>query len=204
MLRFPDVPRYLIGYATVLGFNSCLYMWINLHFTILGFEIWLIVFTLANLYICFRTLETLALSLPMPTIVEVDSAPEVEQIEQTDREDFNEANHQRFERVDFWMQHHREDWKESSFGRDQLCEGVGINRHLILQCVRSQGYYSIHEYINTYRIAELKRMIARGEAHNLRECLDAGFGTLKTARSSFEKVTGMTLDQAFEQVQHKS
>ena len=195
MLRFPDVPRYLSAYATLLGLSSCLYLWVILRFTILNFEIWLIVFTLANLYICFRSLETIAISLPMPVITEVQTEPKEKQDEPDNLEDFNETNLHLFKRIEYWMQHHRNEWKDNTFGRDQLCEGVGINRHLILQCVRSQGYYNIHEYINTYRITELKRMIARGEATNLRECLDAGFGTVKTARTCFEKITGGTLDE---------
>lgn len=199
MLRYPDIPPYLFAYATVLGLNSCLYVWIIFRFTILGFEVWIIVFTLANIYICLRALETLALSLPMPVMKEVEEEPQVEQIEQADRVDFNEANQRRFERLEFWMQHHRDEWKDYTFGRDQLCEGVGINRHLVLQCVRSQGYYNIHEYINTYRIDEIKRMVMKGQVHTLTECLDAGFGTIKTARSCFEKVTGGSLDDFLSQ-----
>ena len=169
-----------------------------------SFEVWLTLFTCANLYMCLRTLESLALTLPQPEIKVVEEKPAEVQEEEDEEEDFNEANLQRFQTLEYWMQHNRDAWKEYTFGRDQLCAGTGINRHLALQCVRSQGYNNIHDYINAYRIAELQRMLSHGEVNNLRDCLDAGFGTLKTARSSFEKVTGMTLDQAFEQVQHKS
>ena len=54
------------------------------------------------------------------------------------------------------------------------------------------------------RLAVVRAMLSHGEVNNLRDCLDAGFGTLKTARSSFEKVTGKTLDEAYEQVQRKN
>ena len=143
---------------------------------------------------CFRTLETLALSLPKPEMKAVEEEPATIVAEEGREEDFNEANRLRFERIEFWMQHHHDEWKDYTFGRDQLCTAVGLNRHLLLQSVRSQGYNNIHEYINTYRIAELQRMIARGEVRTLGACQDAGFGTIKTARSSFEKVTGGSLD----------
>lgn len=194
MLRMPDTPRYLTGYAVALGLSACIYVGVSIRFNIVFFEVWLSLFTLTNLYMFFRVLETLALGLPKPEMREVEEEPEVMEIAKTDQEDFNEANQQRFGRLEFWMQHHHDEWKSNDFGRDQLCEATGINRHLALQSLRSQGYNNVHDYINTYRIAELQRMIRYGEAKNLRECLDAGFGTVKTARNCFEKVTGETLD----------
>ena len=144
---------------------------------------------------CLRSLETIALSLPRPEMQVVDVEPVLEENED-DEEDFNEANIRRFERTEFWMQHHRDVWKENTFGRDQLCEATGINRHLLLQSVRSQGHNNIHDYINAYRVKELQRMITAGEARTLSECLEAGFGTIKTARSSYEKVTNESLDDS--------
>lgn len=203
MLRYPHVPRYLQVYAFVLGISSCLYVWLILRFTVPAFEIWVVIFTLANLYMCLRTLETLAISLPQPEIKVVEEKPADVQEPEDEEEDFNEANLQRFQTLEYWMQHNRDAWKEYTFGRDQLCAGTGINRHLALQSVRSQGYNNIHDYINAYRIAELQRMLSHGEVTSLRDCLDAGFGTLKTARNSFEKITGRSLDEVFEQAQKK-
>lgn len=194
MLRIPDVPHYLFGYATLLGLNSCLYLWLVISFTVGEFELWLVVFTLANLYICLRELETMAIHLPKPVIEAVGEAPEVNVIEQTDREDFNEANRQRFERVEFWMQHNRDAWKDFTFSRDNLCENTGINRHLLLQALRSQGYNNVHEYINAYRVEELKRLVANKQIQSMKDCMDAGFGTIKTARAAFLRVQGETLD----------
>ena len=194
MLRYPHVPRYLQIYAFCLGLSSCLYFWVIVQFSVTLFEVWIVLFTLANIYMCLRSLETIALSLPRPEIQVVEAEPTIAD-DGEEQEDFNEANFHRFERAEFWMQHHRDAWKDNTFGRDQLCEATGINRHLLLQSVRSQGYNNIHDYINVYRVNELQRMIDTGEAHNLTECLDAGFGTVKTARSCFEKVTGTTLDE---------
>ena len=194
LLHQPDIPRYIVAYCIALGVSSCIFMWLSVDYSLSLFEVWLFIMTLQNLYMCFRTLETLALSLPKPVMRAVEEEPAAAVAEEGREEDFNEANRLRFERIEFWMQHHHDEWKDYTFGRDQLCAAVGLNRHLLLQSVRSQGYYNIHEYINTYRIAELQRMITRGEVRTLGACQDAGFGTVKTARSSFEKVTGGTLD----------
>ena len=194
LLQHPDIPRYLVAYTFGLCLSSCIFVWLTLDYSLWLLIVWLVILTLQNLYMCFRTLETLALSLPKPEMKAVEEEPATIVAEEGREEDFNEANRLRFERIEFWMQHHHDEWKDYTFGRDQLCTAVGLNRHLLLQSVRSQGYNNIHEYINTYRIAELQRMIARGEVRTLGACQDAGFGTIKTARSSFEKVTGGSLD----------
>ena len=194
MLRYAEVPGYIYGYSFALGISSCYYLWLIIKFEVWEFEIWLIFFTLVNLYLCLRELETIARALPRPVMEVVEEAPAVDEIEKTDHEDFNEANRQRFERVEFWMQHNREAWKDFTFGRDTLCDATGINRHLMLQALRSQGYNNVHEYINAYRIYELQRMVEHRQITNVKDCLDAGFGSLKTARASFLRVTGTSLD----------
>ena len=84
---------------------------------------------------------------------------------------------------------------DSTFGRDRLCQEVGLNRHLVLQSVRSQGFNNVHDYIGSFRVAELKRMIARGEVNTLNDTLAAGFGTTQTVRACFLKAEGITLDE---------
>lgn len=195
-----DVPRYIKGYSVVLGLSVLFYMVVTIHYTPVLLLTYIAIFTLLNAYLAFRTLETMAISLPKPVIETVVEEPTEEVIEKAEKEDFNEANLQRFRRVEFWMQNHREEWKDNTFGRDKLCEATGINRHLTLQCLRSQGYNNVHDYINSYRIAELKRMIKYGEATNLTECMDAGFGTVKTVRTCFEKMEGEKLDAYLERV----
>ena len=198
LLRQPHVPRYLYYYALMLCVISCYYFWLIVRFTVLDFKIWISLFTCANVYMCLRSLESLALTLPQPTIKVVEGEPDFSgtaAIEEDKEEDFNEANQKRFECLEYWMQHHSNEWKEYTFGRDQLCAGAGMNRHLVLQCVRSQGYNNIHDYINAYRINEILRMISHGEVRSVRDCMDAGFGTLKTARICFERVTGKNLDE---------
>lgn len=205
ILRLPrkmskaNVPTYLKAYTTMLGFNALLYVVITfLPFNKLLNIICLSIFTLLNLYLCLRALESMALELPKPKPTLIEHEPEEAEIRQSEY-DFNEANQKRFERVEHWMQHHQEQWRDNTFGRDILCRETGFNRHLLLQCIRSQGYNNVHEYINSYRIKEVKRLIQSGQATTLTECLTAGFGAIKTLRSCFEREEGQTVDNFLDQ-----
>lgn len=198
LTRHADVPRYLIGYCVMMGLSVVFYTYVSVVYDVLLLAVYIVLFTLLNLYLLFRTLETIALQLPRPVISEVTEEPE-EIDKEREAEDFNEANLRRFQRINFWMQHHKGEWKDSTFGRDRLCTLVGLNRHLVLQSIRSQGFNNVHDYINSFRVAELKRMIARGEVNTLNDTLGAGFGTTQTVRSCFLKVEGVTLDEYLRQ-----
>ena len=198
MVRHANVPRYLLGYCTALGMSVLFYLYVILFYDVKLLIIYHLIFTILNLYLVFRTLETIALELPLPALETVETAPDEAEVEKAEREDFNEANLQRFHRVEYWMQNHRDAWTDSSFGRDRLCLEVGYNRHLLLQCLRSQGYNNIHDYISRYRVEELKRLIQRGQVQSANEAADAGFGTSKTARNCFQRMEGTSLDAYLE------
>lgn len=196
--RHANVPRYLLGYCFAMGLSVVFYTYIAIVFDVTLLAVYVILFSILNLYLMLRTLETIALQLPRPVINEVSEEQEAKSKEQ-EEEDFNEANLYRFQRINFWMQNHREEWKDSTFGRDRLCQEVGYNRHLVLQSVRSQGFNNVHDFISSFRVAELKRMIARGEVKTLSDTLAAGFGTTQTVRACFLKVEGTTLDEYLKQ-----
>ncbi len=192
-LTHTEFPRYLIGYSVVLGMSAIFYAVICvIKFNLLLASIYVVIFTVLNLYLCMRTLESMALELPKPTITTVEKKPSERDLEK--EKDFNELNQKRFERMEHWMQHNVEEWKDYTFGRDNLCRQVGINRHMMLECVRSKGFNNVHDYITIYRIAELKRMIKSGEVSTLTECQYAGFGTTKTVRNCFLKFEGIQIE----------
>lgn len=195
MVHKTNIPSYLIGYCLCLGFSVVFFTIVSILYNPTALMIYIIIFTLLNLYLAFRTLEEMAIHLPQPALIKVQEEPTEDIVEKAEKEDFNEANLLRFKRLEFWMQNHKKEWTDNTFGRDRLCEAVGYNRHLILQCVRSQGYNNVHDYINRYRIEELKQLISRGKITALGEVVDAGFGTIQTARSCFLKMEGITLDE---------
>lgn len=195
MVHKTDIPSYLIGYCLCLGFSVVFFTAVSILYNPTALMIYITIFTLLNLYLAFRTLEEMAIHLPQPALIEVQEEPTEDIVEKAEKEDFNEANLLRFKRIEFWMQNHKKEWTDNTFGRDRLCEAVGYNRHLVLQCVRSQGYNNVHDYINRYRIEELKQLISKGKITALGEVVDAGFGTIQTARSCFLKMEGITLDE---------
>lgn len=207
MARHTGVPRFLLGYCIALSLSVVFYTYVAIFYDLTLIAVYIVLFTVLNLYLVFRTLESIALQMPRPAIpaltdsplkdgdVQHDASPLKEDMEASSCLDFNEANLHRFQRINFWMQTHKKEWKDSSFGRDRLCTEVGLNRHLVLQSVRSQGFNNVHDYISSFRVAELKRMIARGEVNTLNDTLDAGFGTVQTVRACFLKAEGITLDE---------
>lgn len=190
-----DIPIYLIAYCSWLGCLFVFYGFVTIFYSPLLMIIYVILFTLSNLYLFLRVLESLATVLPKPPIVQVQEEPELINVKEDDDENFNEMNLQRFRRMEFWMQNHTDDWNDSSFGRDKLCTEVGYNRHLVLQAVRSQGYNNVHDYITRYRIEELKRLVQSGEIRTMSETSKVGFGSPSTARSCFERLEGGSLDE---------
>jgi AraC-like DNA-binding protein len=189
-VREIHIPVFLKAYGVATGLVSAFLVVVAVHFSMLLFIIYVILFTLTNLYLFCRTLETTALSLPQPDISAVESKPQLTKDEQ---DDFNKANRRRFEMVEFYMQN-QQPWRDNLFGRDRLCEQVGINRHLLLQCLRSQGYNNIHEYINRYRVEGIRRGLSSGSIRSLSDCLGMGFGSLQTARNSFQRMGLGSLD----------
>ena len=190
-----DFPSYLIGYCVTLGISVVFFTVVSILYNPTALMAYVIIFTMLNLYLAFRTLEEMAIHLPQPALIAVEEEPTEDIVNKAEKEDFNEANLLRFKRIEFWMQNHKEEWTDNTFGRDRLCEAVGYNRHLVLQSVRSQGYNNVHEYINRYRIELLKLLISKGRISALGEVVDAGFGTIQTARSCFLKMEGITLDE---------
>ena len=202
-LTHVEYPHYLIGYSLLLGLNTVFFLVIAFDYHTSLIMVYAILFTFLNAYLCFRVLETLAMELPKPIIVEVESAPSDEELKKSEA-DFNEANRQRFQRMEYWMQKHVDVWTESTFNRDDLCRETGLNRHNMLQTVRSQGYNNVHEYINRYRVDELKRRIRQGSVTSLNECLDVGFGAVKTVRACFLRLDGESLDLYMQRYAHNA
>lgn len=200
------MPSYLTGYCTGLGLSGILYLVVSIWYSVYGLCVYLVVFTLLNLYLVFRTLENMAMHLPLPDI-DVPAADEADDMdnhgekEAANKEDFNEMNLHRYHRVQYWMQHNIKAWTDSNFTRDRLCEETGINRQLMLQCLRSQGHNNVHDYLTLYRIEELKRLVLSGDIRQVSDCFLAGFGTVKTARTCFKRLEGQHLDDFISQHQ---
>lgn len=195
-------PISLIAYTAVLLLSMVMYLYTALNYTPYLLCGYVVVFTLLNFFWVCHAMSVLIVKVPHPDVMEPVSERSVrEEIqgvvqegEETKETDFNEMNLKRYQRVQAWMQKNKDSWTNNGFTRDRLCEETGINRQLMLQCLRSQGHNNIHEYITTYRVEELKRLISLGRIRVVADCDLVGFGTPKTARSCFERIEGTALD----------
>lgn len=195
-------PMLLLAYTVVLVLSVVLYLYTALNYTPMLLCAWIVVFTLVNFFWVCHSMETLIVKIPHPSInqgvkvaeEQTEDSTEVQE-ESKQQADFNELNNARYLKVQIWMRQNKDKWMSNGFTRDKLCEETGINRQLLLQCLRSQGHNNVHEYITVYRVEELKRLIARGEVTTVTDSLLVGFGAVKTARLCFERIEGQSLDE---------
>ena len=148
------------------------------------------------MFMFFSILKPAIQGFSYPDIRPVKEPPTPEAISKSERDDFNEANLQRFEAMEYIMQTDKP-YLDCLFNREKLCRLAGFNRHLVLQSLRSQGYNDIHEYISRYRVTELKRLILDGSITDLRQHERVGFLTLKTAINNFERYENQDLTEWF-------
>lgn len=202
-LAFKTVfPVSLIAYLVVLLLSIILYLYTALNYHPLLLCAYMVLFTMVNFFWVCHSMETLIVRIPHPDIsldvdeqeALVESVPEADAVDEQRQADFNETNLRRYRMVQIWMQRNRDKWMSNGFTRDRLCDETGINRQLMLQCLRSQGHNNVHEYITAYRVQELKRLISRGEVSSVADALVVGFGSIKTARMCFERIEGRGLD----------
>ncbi len=199
-------PVSVLTYIVVLLLSMLFYLYTAVNYNPTHLCAYIISFTVINFFWVCHSMEELVKIPVAPVTTEQEECTEAKAVlytsptcegEQEDdqEEDFNELNRQRYVLVQTWMHHNRDKWTTNGFTRDLLCRETGINRQLMLQCLRSQGHYNVHEYITTYRVHELKRLIVRGEVNTLADTLVVGFGSIKTARQCFERIEGLELDE---------
>lgn len=196
LARTLQFPPDLIAYATVLGIVSLFFVTITISFNLTALVCYMLLFTLVNMFLFFRILRPSVQSISYPAIKPIEQPPTEEELTKAELSDFNAANLHRFEAMEYLMQQEKP-YLDNLFNRDKLCRMAGFNRHLVLQSLRSQGYNDVHEYINRYRVAELKRLVIAGTICELRQHEKAGFRTLKTAASNFERFEGRDLQEWF-------
>ncbi len=206
-LAFKTVfPVSVIAYIVVLSLSVIFYLYAALNYSPLLLCIYIVFFTVLNFFWVCHSIEMLIEILPTPDITMEEAEPvslvqeEGEDLDEDgqDQADFNEVNLRRYKQVQVWMHHNREVWMNNGFNRDRLCKETGINRQLMLQCMRSQGHNNVHEYITAYRVQELKRLVARGVITTMADTLVVGFGSIKTARVCFERIEKCDLDEYLE------
>lgn len=197
LVRSMQLPNDLIAYGGALGIVSLFFVTITIHFDLVMLTIYMVLFTLVNMFLFFRILRPTVEAISYPDFRQVENPPTKEVITQSEADDFNEANLHRFEVMEYVMQH-EQPFVDCNFNRERLCRLAGFNRHMALQSLRSQGYNDIHEYIMRYRVAELRRRIEAGEITDLKDVTEVGFRSLRSATTCFERYENQDLQVYFE------
>lgn len=202
LVRSMQLPSDLMAYGAALGIVSLFFVVITVEFNLVLLTIYILLFTLVNMFLFFRILRPTVEAISYPDFRQVETPPTREEITQSEVDDFNEANLHRFEMMEYVMQHDSP-YLDCNFNRERLCRLAGFNRHMALQSLRSQGYNDIHEYIMRYRVAEFKHRIESGEITDLKQVVDVGFRTPKTAITCFERYEGKEFQAFWETHQKK-
>lgn len=197
LARRMEIPSDLIAYGSALGLVCVLFVVVTVRFSLVLLTVYMLLFTLVNMFLFFRILRPTVNSISYPDFRQVETPPTKEEITQSEAADFNEANLHRFEVMEYIMQHERP-YTDDTFNRERLCRLAGFNRHVALQSLRSQGYNDIHEYISRYRVAELRRLIEMGKVTDLKQVTMVGFRSPRTAVVGFERYENLDLSAFLE------
>lgn len=86
-------------------------------------------------------------------------------------------------------------WKESGLTLADLAERLSTSPHKLSEVLNTQLGQTFFDFVNGYRVREVQRRIAAGEARNvtmLSLALDAGFASKSTFNLVFKKLTSQT------------
>lgn len=81
------------------------------------------------------------------------------------------------------------------FNMEMLSEAIGVNKNYVSQVINSRFGYNYFNYVNYYRVEEVKRRIMspENEAYTiLAVAFDSGFNSKASFNSIFKKFTGIT------------
>lgn len=86
-------------------------------------------------------------------------------------------------------------WQDSELTLADLADRLSTTPHKLSEVLNSQLGQSFYDFVNGYRVREVQRRIAAGEAQRLRMltlALDAGFASKSTFNQAFKKHTNQT------------
>ncbi len=86
-------------------------------------------------------------------------------------------------------------WLDPDLTIEELSAQLAVARHHITQIINEQLGKNFYRFVNEYRVEEVKRKIAGGEADRLSllgVALDAGFNSKSTFNEAFKSILGTT------------
>jgi AraC-like DNA-binding protein len=89
----------------------------------------------------------------------------------------------------------KEPWRESNLTLADLAAELGTTPHKLSEVLNSEVGQTFYDFVNGYRVREVQRRIAAGEARSLkmlRLAFDAGFASKSTFNEVFKRHTSQT------------
>jgi AraC-like DNA-binding protein len=86
-------------------------------------------------------------------------------------------------------------WLDADLTIEDLAFGLGVPRHHLTQVINDGLGKNFYRYVNEYRVEEVKRKIAQGEAERLSilgVALDSGFNSKSAFNTAFKGIMGFT------------
>ncbi|MFZ4616065.1 MAG: helix-turn-helix domain-containing protein [Rectinemataceae bacterium] len=86
-------------------------------------------------------------------------------------------------------------WLDADLTIEDLALGLGVPRHHLTQVINDGLGKNFYRYVNEYRVEEVKRKIAQGEAERLSilgTALDSGFNSKSAFNTAFKGIKGFT------------
>ena len=127
--------------------------------------------------------------LPVPARVLEAGAPRYERSGLTDREA------ERLRDALTAVMDEERPWQDSGLTLADLATRLSTSPHKLSEVLNSQLHQTFYDFVNGYRVQEVQRRIAAGEAHQvtiLSLALDAGFASKSTFNLVFKKHTSQT------------
>jgi AraC-like DNA-binding protein len=86
-------------------------------------------------------------------------------------------------------------WVDSGLNLQDLADFCGMSRHNLTEVINRSFEKNFCDFVNEYRVAEFKRLLARPDSANftiLALAFDAGFNSKATFNAAFRKASGIT------------
>jgi AraC-like DNA-binding protein len=112
-----------------------------------------------------------------------------------ERSGLGDREAQRLENALMALMEKERPWRDSELTLADLAERLSTTPHKLSEVLNSQLHQTFYDFVNGYRVREVQRRIAAGEAQNvtmLSLAMDAGFASKSTFNVVFKKHTRQT------------
>ena len=132
---------------------------------------------------------------PMESMTSAPEAPATSVTSRYERSGLTDAEARRLQAALLAMMDNERPWRDSGLTLADLAGRLSTTPHKLSEVLNSQLGQTFYDFVNGYRVREVQRRIAAGEARRLKLlslALDAGFSSKYTFNQVFKKHTNQT------------